>query len=142
MNPLNEQILQSFDVISLILVFAFVLFDVRYQKIEENLSRVPPPPSLKNEFAAYKRATRISLLLNALPLVAVYGVVLFLFAPLASQVLVVYRPSLWDFDFIQTAFLFVILLIACFFVWSLVLGIRLLARLWRDPGRRDGETAR
>lgn len=129
MEEINLLIARSFDAIGLILVFVFVLFDIKHPRIQDLLGKTPPPRERSQEFADHRQNLRSSLLLDALPLVIVNGAMAYLFIPLAARVLAQYRIDLWSFDFTQTAFLFVVCFIVWFFVWAAWLFLKLASRL-------------
>lgn len=134
MEQINDLIDQSFNTIGLILVFVFVLFDVKHPKIRDLLAKFPPPPERPQEFAGYLAELRASLFFDALPLVIVNGALLYLFLPLSVNTLAVYRFSAWNFDFIQTAFLFVIVFLASLFLWACWLFAKIIIHLRKARG--------
>ena len=129
MNEINELIFQSFDAIGLILVFVFVLFDIKHPRIKGLIGKTPPPKERASEFADYRQSLWSSLFLDALPLVVVNGAVVYLFVPLFIRVLCGYRFDLWEFDFTQTAFIFVVIFLAWFFGWAVWFFYKLVRRI-------------
>jgi hypothetical protein len=141
MEDLNLLIKEAFDIISLILVFAFVLFDLRYPQINKELDKNIPPAELLKERARLGRDLRKMLLIGALPLVIIYGAILFLFSPLFIDTVTNSSFHLWRFDFILTAFILVYIIIFAFFIWSINLAVRLIKRIREllSPGKTKNE---
>jgi hypothetical protein len=123
MTDIQETIFQSFDIVSLLLIFVFVLFDVKYPRIMEQLRKSPPPLELEKAHVAFRRDVWSSLFVNVLPLAMIDGVLIYLLLPISVQVLKVYQPDVWRFNFIQTAFLLVMVLIGGLFGWAFYLGV-------------------
>lgn len=129
MENIAPQIKDAFDIISLILVFAFVLFDIRYPQINKELEKDLPPEERSKERARLARDLRKSLLLGALPLVVIYGLLLYLFSPLLISTIGSANFQIWRFDFTLTAFVVVYILIGVFLIWSIYLAARLINRI-------------
>jgi len=129
MDAVLQSIKEAFDALGLILVFVFVLFDVKYPQILKDLDRQPPPPGRELDRSSYRKDLRRSLLRNSLPLIVIDGVMLYLLLPLTVRVLQTSRLELWNFDFQRASFLAVALFIAVFFLWSIGLGVELLQRI-------------
>lgn len=129
MESIHETIKDSFDVISLLLIFAFVLFDIRYPQIKHSLDQDIPPPERKIERRRHLEKLRKTLLIGDLPLVVIYALLVFLFLPLFLELLSQSNLKLWGFDFLLSAFMIVFLLLVAFLAWSLYLGIRLWKRI-------------
>lgn len=129
MDALTAQIKDSFEVISLILVFVFVLFDIRYPQITRLLQKDAPPVERKIERGQFKKELKEGLIRYGLPLVGSNAVMLVLFLPLLTQVLQNSRLEWWNFDFVRTAFVVVYALIVFFFAWSLYLSVLLIQKL-------------
>jgi sterol desaturase/sphingolipid hydroxylase (fatty acid hydroxylase superfamily) len=129
MNDINLLIKDAFDIISLILVFAFVLFDIRYPQINKELDKVIPPGERRQERARLAKDLRQSLLVGAVPLVVIYAVLLYLFSPLFITAVTNANLQLWRFDFMLTAFILVYIFIFVFLIWSVYLAVRLISRI-------------
>jgi hypothetical protein len=129
MDDLSEVIKTSFEAISLILIFVFVLFDLRYPQIMEDLAKEIPLATRTKERIKHKSNLTKTLFLKSIPLVAILGVILYLFLPTSIRVLSESEFQLWRFDLLRTAFLIVFGLIFIFFVWSVVLLLRLVSRI-------------
>lgn len=125
MNDISTLIKDSFDVIGLILVFAFVLFDIRYPQIIKHLDQPAPPPDLVEERKIRRRELSRVLLISCLPLVLGYGILLYLFLPLLFNIFSISHLDLWHFDFLWSAFVVVFILIFIFFVWSVYLTLQM-----------------
>lgn len=128
MEEITLLIHNSFEVISLILVFAFVLFDIRYPQITKQLEKDIPHKDRTKDRERHAKDLRQVLLISALPLVLINGVLLFLFTPTLIIVIVNSEFHLLRFDFLLTAFILVYIFILIFFLWSLYLAVRLINR--------------
>ncbi len=129
MEELSNSIKNSFDVISLILVFAFVLFDIRYPQITHNLDVDIPPKIREIEREKYRTKLKQSLYWHIFPLILIYSILFYIQLPLFVRVISESNLQLWNFDFLRSAFFAIIVLIFIFLVWSVYLGIRLLYRI-------------
>ena len=129
MDELSQLIKDSFDVISLILVFAFVLFDIRYPRIINNLNIEIPPKDRKIERKNHRIKLMQSLYLHSLPLIIIYGVLLYIQLPLFFRVVLESKVQLWNFNFLRSAFFVIITIISIFLVWSIYLAVRLLFKI-------------
>ena len=129
MEDIGLLIKDSFNVISLLLVFVFVLFDIRYPQIIKELEKDIPDKDLELERKNHRKKLMNRLLYQNLPLIIVNGILLYLFLPLLITVLLNSRFQIWHFDFVRTAFVIVIMLIAAFFFWSIYLAYLLLKRI-------------
>ncbi len=129
MDEITSLIHNSFEVISLILVFAFVLFDIRYPQIIKQLEKDIPNKDRTKDRERHAKDLRQVLLTSALPLMLINGVLLFLFTPTLIIVIVNSEFHLLRFDFLLTAFILVYIFILIFFLWSLYLAVRLINRI-------------
>lgn len=129
MDDINQLIKQSFDSISLILVFVFVLFGIRYPQINDDLKKEIPDSTRKIERKKYKEKLKENLSSKALPLVIIYGFLFYLFLPLLLKIFSSSKLQLWDFDIMRTTFVVVDLFILSFLIWSLSQAIRLIKRI-------------
>jgi hypothetical protein len=129
MIDINQLIKDSFDVISLILVFVFVLFDLRYPQIMEELKKELPPKDRKLERDKQKEKLKQVLLVSNAPLIVIYGFLFYLFLPLLFRVRSESRISLWQFDFVRTAFVFIVALIFGFLIWSIKLAVQMVIKI-------------
>ena len=129
MVNVNQLIKDSFDVISLILVFAFVLFELRYPQIIRELEKEIPPKDRKIERDEQKgKLIRVLVISNA-PLIVIYGFLFYLFLPLSVKVISESGISLWQFDFVRTAFVFIVVWIIIFWIWSIALAVKVVKRI-------------
>lgn len=128
MQDIHTLIHNSFEVVSLILVFAFVLFDIRYPQIINQLDKDIPPTGRKKERLRHAKDLRRTLLVGDLPLIIVYGICAYLFSPLFITVLSNSKLHLWRFDFLLSAFVIVYIFLLVFLLWSLYLALRLIRR--------------
>lgn len=129
MDGLTPLIKDSFAVISLILVFVFVLFDVRYPQITRLLQKDIPPAERKIERNATRKEIKEGLIRFSLPLAVIDGILLYLLLPLLVQVIQNSRLAVWNFDFARTAFVIIFGLIIFFFSWSIYLSYLLIKKI-------------
>lgn len=129
MEDIIPQIKDAFDIISLILVFAFVLFDIRYPQINKELEKDIPPKERSKERGRLAKDLIKSLWIGALPLVVIYGLLLYLFSPLLISTIGNTNFQILRFDFTLTAFIVVYILIGAFLIWSILLAVRLIRRI-------------
>lgn len=129
MDNLNQLIKDSFDVISLILVFAFVLFDLKYPLIIKETDQEIPPKERIIERYKHKKKLIMTLMTSNISLVIIFGMLFYLFLPLSIKVVSESDVSLWQFDFIRTAFVFIVGWILIFWIWSFVLAVKMLLRI-------------
>jgi hypothetical protein len=121
---LNQAIKDTFQVLSLILVFVTLLFTLRYKEIVEDISKeVPEGERARNR---EKKRLRTSILTNCLPSFLLSGISFYLFLPLSITIIKSSKIELWNFDFLATAFILITFCVGSFFIWSSWLGIRLL----------------
>jgi hypothetical protein len=125
MDDLAQNVKASFEAVSLIVVFVFVLFDIRYPQIVRDIDSEIPDPARTKERKNHRRLLLNSILRNSLPLVVVNGVLLYLLSPLVVEILRSSTFQVWNFDFLRTCFVVVCGFVAVFFVWSVALTIRL-----------------
>jgi len=128
MDEIQTLVKDSFEVISLILVFAFVLFDIRYPQITRQLERDLPHRDRTKDRQLYAKDLRQAILIGALPLVIIYSLLLFLFTPTLVSIITSSTFQFFRFDFLLTAFVLVYLFILGFALWSLYLTLRLVKR--------------
>ncbi len=128
MEDVAQRLKDSFSAISLMLVFVFVWFDIRYPQIIADIHKDLPDPARTRDRENHRRMLRNSLLQKCVPLLVVNGALLYLLLPLLVDVLRTSTFKLWGFDFLKTAFLVVFLFITGFFVWSAFLGYQLWSR--------------
>ena len=128
MDEIQTLVKDSFEVISLILVFAFVLFDIRYPQITRQLERDLPHRDRTKDRQLYAKDLRQAILIGALPLVIIYSLLLFLFTPTLVSIITSSTFQFFRFDFLLTAFVLVYLFILVFALWSLYLTFRLVKR--------------
>lgn len=129
MEDLTLQLKDSFNIISLVLVFAFVLFDIRYPQIQKELKKLIPDKTLVEERKFFRTKLKECLLYKNSILILIYGLLLYLFLPLLIRVLKNSRFEIWNFELIHTAFILIIGLIFVFFLWSIYLAIKLILKI-------------
>ena len=128
MVEIQTLVKDSFEVISLILVFAFVLFDIRYPQINRQLEKDVPHKDRIRDRTLYANDLRQTILIGALPLVIIYCLLLFLFTPTLISIITSSSFQLFRFDFLLTAFVLVYFFILVFALWSLYLTFCLVKR--------------
>lgn len=129
MDTLSQKIQNASELISLILVFTTVLFDVRYPQIRKDIGMDIPEGTIARK--RYKHVLVSSLLLKSIPLFLINGVAFYLMLPSVVEILHTSYFSLWDFDFTRSAFLFVALFEFLFAAWSFYLSMKLLIRIYK-----------
>lgn len=122
-DALSSKLADTFDAISILLVFVTVLFGLRYPQIQAQLN-VPSPagPVAKRNLI---EQLWTSLLVNCFPLLVVNGAVAYLTAPLMYAILKTSDIHFLDFDFLRSAFFVIALLLYWFFGWALWLTNRM-----------------
>ena len=129
MNDINEEIRLAFDAMSLLLVFVTVLFDIRYKVIQKEIEKsIPEGDKAKKQL---RRELIRGILINSAPLVVITGGISYLFSPLLRKVIEQSKLNIWNFDFFRSSFVFIVLLIFLFFLWSCYLTILLLIRIYK-----------
>ena len=129
MNDINEEIRLAFDAMSLLLVFVTVLFDIRYKVIQKEIEKsIPEGDKAKKQL---RRELIRGILINSAPLVVITGGISYLFSPLLRKVIEQSKLNIWNFDFFSSSFVFIVLLIFLFFLWSCYLTILLLIRIYK-----------
>lgn len=131
MENISQTIKDAFDAISLILVFAFVLFDIGHPKITKELEKNPPPKDRKEERNFFKRNLWRIFITACLPLVVIYGLIVFLFCPTYIQLINSSYINISNFDFLLTAFFIIYLLILGFLLWALYLAVRVIKKIMK-----------
>jgi len=129
LNDLSQNIKDSFDAIEIILVFIFVLFDIRYPKIVKDINADIPIAERIIARKQHHEKLIHSFLINSLPLIFINGFILYLLLPLVVQVFLTSKLDLWNFDFLRTSLILVFIFIFIFFTWSLYLGIKYLGKI-------------
>lgn len=128
---LAERVADVLSGVGLLLVFVIALFDLSYQRIQSALEGRAPGADRPVERRRYRVELREVLIRRAAPPTVVSGVVAYALAPLVQDVIASTELELWDFDELLTIFVLLYLLIVGFAVWSLVLLIRVAAKLRR-----------
>ena len=120
MDQIRAEILDAAELISLILVFSTVLFDIRYRHVVDTIRAEAPP----GEHARRRHRSELmgTLLVKVLPLVLFNCLAAFLFLPLVLRIIALTRLSLWGFDFVTSAFILVFSAVSSFAAWSLYLA--------------------
>jgi hypothetical protein len=128
----TQEIKDSFDALTLILVFVTVLFGIKYPNIWKDIRSQAPPDVQPIARKNYRVALQHRLLTDSIPLVTVTGCAWFLFLPLFIHVAADEPFHPWSTDVTQNAFLFIAGLTGVFFVWSGGLAATLLMKVIRS----------
>jgi flagellar biosynthesis protein FlhB len=121
-----ESIIDSFSAISVLLVFIIMLFTLRYPKIIADINKEIPRKEKIKEREREKRRLKSSFIINCMPQTVLLGITAYLFLPLSIYIIKNSQFSFWNFDFLITIFIFISGWIWSFFIWSLVLGLKIL----------------
>lgn len=130
MNDLDQEIQTAFQATSLILVFVTVLFGLRYPQIRDDIEE--EIPAGQDARKRLRKKLCKSFLVNCGPLLLMNGAASYLFSPLFIRVLRRSRFQVWGFDFLRTSFLFIVVLVFIFFLWSAYLGLQLIRRMTKS----------
>lgn len=124
---LHQEILNIFQVTSLIMVFITVLFGLRYERIINDIDRDIP----NGERAKQRELKKLwsSFYINLLPQLVFTGIISYMILPLTVRIITVSRFHLWNFDFLITAFMVVVIWIWFFFAWALSLSYKILKKI-------------
>jgi len=129
MDALHEQIQSAAELISLILVFTTILFDIRYPQLQKDIeSEIPAGPIARKR---HKDILVKSFLLKSLPITIVNGAAFFLFLPFVVEILQNSRFAPWGFDFVISAFMFIAIFELLFALWAGFLSMKLLLRIYK-----------
>jgi hypothetical protein len=128
-DALNASIDNAFSTLGLLLVFIFVLFDLRFPQITAKIEAEIPDKKRMKERQIHRRELRKCLWQKGLPLMLVYAAVVYLMLPLLVRVVASSRLDPLHFDFLRTGFVLIFLFALGFFVWSLTLAARLIGKI-------------
>ena len=118
MIDITAEIKQAFDVLGLILVFVFVLFDVNYKKIEESLLVTLPGRDMPIQRKGKLKDLQSILIYRCFLMDGIYLALVYLLLPTFFRLLGQAVLRLWNFDLLNTAFVLVFLFILGFLFWS------------------------
>lgn len=127
-NDLNTLLNDSFDAISILLVFVTVLFSIRYPEIKTVLEEpllTGKPKALERQ----KKNIKSVLLIKWLPVVTINFIVVYSMIPLAINIISQSTISFFNFDFIRTAFILIWYLNIAFFIMSILLLSKLINKI-------------
>lgn len=126
---LRQLLLDAFQATSLLIVFITVLFGLRYQTIIEDINKDVPTGNLAKR--REKRRLWGSFFINIFTQVIMIGLISYLFLPLIFKIVRIngLQICFWNFDFLTTAFIFVTIYIWIFFIWTIVLGYKILKKI-------------
>jgi hypothetical protein len=131
MDSLDQVIKDSFSIISLLLVFVFVLFDVRYPEIQEKIKEDPENIILVKENKNFREELWKFIFLKCSPLIIILGSILYLLLPNFYNILISSTFNIWNFNFIRTSYFLVTILTAIFFIWTIYLIICLISNIYK-----------
>ena len=118
MTDIAAEIKQAFDVLGLVLVFVFVLFDVNYKKIEESLLVSFPGSDRPIQRKAVLKELQRVLAFRCFLMDGIYLALVYLLLPTLFRLLGQAVLRFWNFDLLNTAFFLVFLFILGFLFWS------------------------
>lgn len=124
---LDKDLVDDFQAISIILALTTVWFGLQYQTILSSLSRpIPDGPSAKSDYIA--RLWQ-DFWYRACPMVLISSFAAYLLMPAAIKICKSGGIAFWDFDFIRTAWMFVLVMLLVVFGWSIIQFGRFLHRI-------------
>ncbi|HTV73225.1 MAG TPA: hypothetical protein VME66_05950 [Candidatus Acidoferrales bacterium] len=124
---LDRQLIDNFQAVAITLALATVFFGIQYQKVLDVLSeQIPAGSDARSRLIGRLRA---SLIYRVVPIGAIGGASAYLFLPAAATIVRSGRLEFWSFDFIRTAWMLVLALLALTFVWAWVQFFRIAARI-------------
>ncbi|MFP7335198.1 hypothetical protein SFC23_17785 [Shouchella clausii] len=127
-SELNLTLNDTFNAISILLVFVTMLFSIRYPEIKEILDeplQTDKPKALERQKIKVKR----DLFSKWLPVVILNLIVVYTMTPLAFKTLVQSSLSLLNFDFIRTTFILIWFFIIVFSTSSIILLLKLCKKI-------------
>lgn len=124
-------IIDSFSAISVMLVFVVMLFSLRYPIIIKDMDMEIPEIEKTKKRERERKRLKHSLVVNCVPQIAAFGIIAYLFLPLTINIINNTRLCIWNFDFIITVFMFVVVSIWFFFIWSFILGLKIFCKMRR-----------
>ena len=122
---LQSQVLDSLQTLTIFAAFVTVLFGIRYPCISAGLKGDLPRSALTQERKHAKDELRRLLLSQCIPLTALNIIPAYLFLPLSLNIMESNNFSAWNFDTVETGFVFLALYLIIFFCWSAYLSTRL-----------------
>lgn len=122
---LDLDIQNAFSGMQLILIFVTILFGIRYQQIQNELERDYSEINKLDKLKTIDSELKQKLITHCLPLVIINGFVIFLFYKIFKQILVESGYYFWNYNFIQSSFFFVTIMIIIFFIWSIILSLKM-----------------
>jgi hypothetical protein len=127
-NTLNSILNDSFDAISILLVFVTVLFSIRYPEIKAVLDE---PLQTDKPIALERQREKIKseLLIKWIPVTTLNFIVVYSLTPLALKTINQSKLSLFNFDFIRTAFILIWYFIIAFFLGSIFILVKLICKI-------------
>jgi hypothetical protein len=132
---LDQYVLEAFEATSLILVFVTVLFNLKYQNIINDLNS--DIESGKRAKEKQKKQFIRSFLINCCPPLLLNCSALYLFSPLSLKIIRTTNFKIWGFDFLPTAFMFVVIWVGVFFVWTVYLSFKMLVKIYNIDTKKS-----
>lgn len=127
-NELNSILNDSFDAISILLVFVTVLFGIRYPEIKTVLDE-PLETGKPKALERQKKNIKSVLLIKWIPVLAMNFIVVYSMTPLAFNTISQSSISFFNFDFIRTTFVFIWYFNIAFFLISILLSVKLIQKI-------------
>ena len=129
-----DEISKRFDAISILLAFTTVYFGVSLSVIQNAIDELRPQGDSQRKKLRDRRLNVLNG--RAIPLTLLLWAFAYLLFPTGSAILYRNPFAPWDFDFVVTAYVFVLLLTISLALWA----SRLSWQLWRkvDPDARAG----
>jgi hypothetical protein len=125
MDALTTQIQDSFSATQILLVFITIFFGLKYQEVKNLVNeKIPNDP---NDLIDFRKKINSTLKFGCGILLAVLIIIFILFFPLLYSVIInafqyIYsNPNPIQYNFIQTSFFTIDLMILGFIIWSLIL---------------------
>ncbi|PEQ84667.1 hypothetical protein CN481_22125 [Bacillus sp. AFS006103] len=127
-NELNSILNDSFDAISILLVFVTVLFSIRYPEIKTVIDE-PLQNDKPKALERQKKGIRSALLIKWIPVTALNFIVVYSMTPLALNTISKSTLSLFNFDFIRTTFILIWYFNIAFFISSIIILVKLFCKI-------------
>ena len=125
---MDEQILNAIQATSVILVFVTLFFSMKYPEIMKSINKNHPVAgevAMKNA----KDELKSSFFVNCLPQIVVNTIFGYLFLPISIKVIQNSVFKIWNFDFLPTAFIFIVVWIWVLLIWNIYISIKLLQKI-------------
>lgn len=115
--------------ISVLIVFLFIFFDKFHNKILEELKKERPDKSKAIALEKYSSDLKDVLFYRAIPLLIVFLIISYTLLPKAIEVISKSKINFWDFNTLNTLFIFIEISLISFFIYSLILIVRIIIKI-------------